>query len=497
MEAVEPPDFIIIKKMFADVYKISHAEKVEVNLSVDGTASSGPQGPMPFHLGEENESDSHGHGPQIMSTPIPASKLLQKGDLYEPKIWGLRIEYQRLLWTIYIRDIVFQYVASTFVLYEETKNASDIKSTGDLKTDSHANNVTDEVSLVHITEVKSKAMVTLEKFSESEILPQFPLTTYQSLPRYYDSNSSFTFEGEKEAGANLEIDVETDAKVDEHKSIETHTFDGEVDRFECNLIHNEPLLRKYERMIDNAHTTRREITFQSKLEFPTILTAKRKSTISELSPAAGAWKNESMYDFEEEKSVSKVSSDSTSVSSTQNTSTPFAFDESSKFVRYFFIELIDPQINFLDLSSHCCFVLCAGKSSLEGLKSRSAFLVLEDGIRQKNKLELRMEGVSLYTAFAHGENGSLMKDKQDLEVNEVMFLSTARDTAHIFDKGRIKRESFTKDKLKLAVAQFDIDAYYEFATNLSRLDGEQSYLNTLNSNKHFYERHGYYLYFFT
>ena len=42
--------------------------------------------------------------------------------------------------------------------------------------------------------------------------------------------------------------------------------------------------------------------------------------------------------------------------------------------RYFVVELLDPQLNFLDVKNHASLIVVSGRSSLEGQKDTSAIL---------------------------------------------------------------------------------------------------------------------------
>jgi hypothetical protein len=389
-ETTEPKDFKEIRSMFEDVYKIAHAQKVEVNLSIDGTASAGPQGPMVFHL--EDDIDSDNCGSVDLLPPIPPQDQVR-----ESKIWGLRIELIRLLWTIYIRDVVFAYVASTFVLYEKLKDKSN--SAVSLNTDSVLINDLEESPSPLTTEEYSKARSTLSLLSQAEI-------------------QSFNLQN-------------------------------------SSMVTEEPLVLKVTRVVDFAKIDSR-LRSESNLDFPTLIGARRKSNTTDMSPSAASRGIRSSFAGNIELggknplTVSSSEHSSQKNSSSQHMSTS---ESTSKFVRYFFVELINPQVNFFDLSSHCCFILRAGKSSLEGLKSRSAFLVSENEIRLKNKLELRWEGVSLYTAHIFRDSGTSSPDQDQ---TEVLFFNET---------------NLSSGKIKVAVNEFKIDADYEFVTTLSRDEG--------------------------
>ena len=68
------------------------------------------------------------------------------------------------------------------------------------------------------------------------------------------------------------------------------------------------------------------------------------------------------------------------------------------FQKYFRVSLIQPQINFLDSKAHCCFVICASKSALEGVHSDTVFAIVNGEPKVQNRLTLGMEEISLFTA---------------------------------------------------------------------------------------------------
>lgn len=391
-ETSEPKDFKEIRSMFEDMYKIAHAQKVEVNLSADGTASVGPQGPMVFHLEDDNDSDNY--GPIEFLPPIPPQNQAR-----ENKIWGLRIELIRLLWTIYIRDVVFAYVASTFVLYEKSKDKSN-----------------------------SSSFFNIEEYSKAK----------STLSRLL---------AEEDETSELSADDSTINSSEKRQGLPSRTIGVAIEPLVINVI----------RGVDFTKIDSR-LRAKSNLDFPTVIGARRKSSIAiDKSPSAANRGTKSTstgnIEFEEEKIASTVSSEPSSqtIASSQYKS---ASESTSKFIRYFFVELINPQVNFFDLSSHNCFILRAGKSSLEGLKSRSAFLVSGDEIRLKNKLELRWEGVSLYTAHNVKDSGT---SSSDHDKTEVLFFNET---------------NLSSGKIKVAVNEFKIDADYEFVTTLNRDEGK-------------------------
>lgn len=79
--------------------------------------------------------------------------------------------------------------------------------------------------------------------------------------------------------------------------------------------------------------------------------------------------------------------------------------------RYFIVELIDHQVNFLDEKTQSSLIIVAGKSSLEGKKGAYAHLldfVTDAGPKRENTTQLHMDAVRAYTvsSFLQWEGGS-------------------------------------------------------------------------------------------
>lgn len=81
--------------------------------------------------------------------------------------------------------------------------------------------------------------------------------------------------------------------------------------------------------------------------------------------------------------------------------------------RYFIVELIDPQVNFLDERAQGSLLIVAGLSSLEGTKGITAAIQIQsvdDTPQRENTLNLIMDGVS---AFTVPTNDTLTKRNSD------------------------------------------------------------------------------------
>ena len=169
----------------------------------------------------------------------------------------------------------------------------------------------------------------------------------------------------------------------------------------------------------------------------------------------------------------------------------------AEFKCYFSVALIHPQINFLDSKSHSCFVIRANKSSLVGLHQKGVPVIINNENKVKNKLELRMEQISLYTAG----NLEYIDPDTGLEVDTVLWhlnegqsngarpRSPTRDKSHSSFGGfsfspeissplsnpMTGRTNFTsntqlRNDMKEAVKEFEIDAEYDFFTQYTQED---------------------------
>lgn len=74
--------------------------------------------------------------------------------------------------------------------------------------------------------------------------------------------------------------------------------------------------------------------------------------------------------------------------------------------RFFLVELVDPQLNFLDMTSHSSLLIVAGLSSLEGNTQPHATLsdVMDENDeyipKRKNDIGLRLEGVRVHILYS-------------------------------------------------------------------------------------------------
>ena len=123
---------------------------------------------------------------------------------------------------------------------------------------------------------------------------------------------------------------------------------------------------------------------------------------------------------------------------------------------YFVVELIDPQVNFLDEKTQSSLLIVAGKSSLRGQKGTEAYLTkFESGDEPKreNSLRLLMDAVSAYTV-----SSSLMAADCDCSRDD-MFFSGAQavdnvvhwksmDFTEVRQKGTVTEESLHKDPVR-------------------------------------------------
>ena len=76
--------------------------------------------------------------------------------------------------------------------------------------------------------------------------------------------------------------------------------------------------------------------------------------------------------------------------------------QQNRSFRYFLVELIDPQVNFLDVKSHSSLIIVSGKSSLDGKREGNAVAIKKEGEitsdpKRRNDIRLQMTGVSAFT----------------------------------------------------------------------------------------------------
>ena len=201
------------------------------------------------------------------------------------------------------------------------------------------------------------------------------------------------------------------------------------------------------------------------------------------------------------------------------------------FLRYFFVELIDPQINILDVGTHSSLIICAGKSSLEGSRQTAATVMQveeelfmspgaaviasggdgskeleqyarEQRVKQRNDIRLKMDGVSAFTVPTNLVYMDHLDESDEIDEDEDDFvhwkvLGYTADTA-LFPSpqekkggaGKKKVSSFSGKRMsgnasdmnespliKTAIKDFQIRMQYIFWVSLSSKEASMLPIN--------------------
>ena len=130
-----------------------------------------------------------------------------------------------------------------------------------------------------------------------------------------------------------------------------------------------------------------------------------------------------------------------------------------KFDKYFKIELIDPQINFLDTKSLSSLILGFKTGILEGKRNMTSLCPdRHEGkrsmLQRKNDIRLQMGGVSAFTAPVE------VSDDGNIQVHWKQFDFAADSEIALSRK-------VASSSLKLAIADFEIRAQYSFFLSVS------------------------------
>ncbi len=187
---------------------------------------------------------------------------------------------------------------------------------------------------------------------------------------------------------------------------------------------------------------------------------------------------------------------------------------------FFIVEVIDPQINFLDADKHGSLIIVAGRSSLEGKKLNTAILppappvssnpVPTDGgesekakttvdPKRRQEIRLKMDGVSAFTIptlINYDENNEINGDGEEFE-DEVFWkqLESTSDARPSYTGGNgsafpaITPPAETNGSghnsgndmqdspfLKTAIKDFQIRALYVFWTDVSPAEAKELYV---------------------
>ena len=84
--------------------------------------------------------------------------------------------------------------------------------------------------------------------------------------------------------------------------------------------------------------------------------------------------------------------------------------------RYFLLELIDPQLNFLDTKSHSSLIMVAGRSSLEGQRETTAVLVPSPGVLKR--VGEKKNGKTSTSGRESGRRGSGERGEREREIEK-------------------------------------------------------------------------------
>lgn len=159
---------------------------------------------------------------------------------------------------------------------------------------------------------------------------------------------------------------------------------------------------------------------------------------------------------------------------------------------FFLVELIDPQVNFLDVKTHSSLIIVAGLSSLEGKRFCDATLppssaTAGSGLprnslasaqlvpKRQQEVRLRMDGVSAFTVPSNSP------DAQDDEVDLVhwkhMENTECIDTGAGY-VGHRRGSSTTSESpfMRMAIKDFQIRAQYTFWTDVTVKEAKTMYL---------------------
>ena len=140
--------------------------------------------------------------------------------------------------------------------------------------------------------------------------------------------------------------------------------------------------------------------------------------------------------------------------------------QQNRSFRYFLVELIDPQVNFLDVKSHSSLIIVSGKSSLGGKRESNAVAIKKEGEitsdpKRRNDIKLQMTGVSAFTVPTMMDGA-----KEDVVHWKAMDYTTEatldrRDRRGYYYK-KIKTDVFDSPYLKKAIEDFEIKSTYTF-----------------------------------
>lgn len=235
--------------------------------------------------------------------------------------------------------------------------------------------------------------------------------------------------------------------------------------------------------------------------------------------------SQSLLDFAMDSphpSATSLRSDSRRTVSTTSPKPPVPPQKKVPINQHFFIvELVDPQINFLDADKHGSLIIVAGRSSLEGKRLNTAILpppasgtgageagkAAEIEPKRRQEIRLRMDGVSAFTIptlinfneSAEAPDGDEFEDEvfwKHLKSTsdtlaqpahgptpgpapaQARHSTTATSTASLSDPTAAEDEAEFADSpfLKTAIRDFQIRALYVFWTEVTAAEAKELYV---------------------
>jgi hypothetical protein len=172
---------------------------------------------------------------------------------------------------------------------------------------------------------------------------------------------------------------------------------------------------------------------------------------------------------------------------------------------FFIVELIDPQVNFLDVNTHSSLIIVAGRSSLEGKRYSDATLppstlgaaneptsraTLSGALprnsianaalvpKRQQELRLRMDGVSAFTVPSNSTDDD--PDAPDLVHWKHMDTTEVLDAGDAGYLGHKQRKSVAPAAespfMRMAIKDFQIRALYVFWTDVTAKEAKTMYL---------------------
>eukprot|EP01038_Epipyxis_sp_PR26KG_P009008 gene9008-12150_t len=205
-------------------------------------------------------------------------------------------------------------------------------------------------------------------------------------------------------------------------------------------------------------------------------------------------------------------------SSTSNKTTKLESNNKIRVVSqnqyYFMIELLDPQVNFLDVKTHSSLVIVAGTSALEGKRMSTASLPpdrannlydTDEGNygninnennsddenddknpKRKHEIRLRMDGVSAFTVPTVSSYGAIIDNEGDGEEDIVHWKSSNNNVAWTRSDTSFRRKPskyhIDPTYFKMAIKDFKIRALYTFWTSISVKEAKNMYVRQSNED---------------